>query len=900
MISVRWTRAALCFFILIVPLGGPARAQGDFEFWPGTRYDPAIPSFEVVLGHAPGERIVSPRDMRDYLGALAEAAPERIRVEVFAQSWEGRDLVYAAIGSSENIARLDEIGEAMQRLADPRVTSESEADELIESLPVGVWLSYGVHGNEISSPDAGLLTAYHLLAARGDSVVDEILANTIVYIIPTQNPDGRNRFVHNFEVASGLEPDADPLAAEHDEPWPGGRTNHYHFDMNRDWFARTQPEIRGQVEAIQRWYPMVVVDLHEMGGNSTYYFAPAANPYNPYITDAQKAGLEMIGRNNARWFDEFGFDYFTREVYDALYPGYGDSWPVFYGAVASTYEQASPRGLVTRRRDGTELHFRDAVRHHFVASISTAQAAAQHREELLHQFYDYRASAIEAGKRAHTKDYILPLRGDISEVVKLAASLAAQGVEVKRALESFRAGGERYAAGTYVVPSDQPAHRLVRNLLDVDVPMDEEFLAEQERRRAKNLPDEIYDVTAWSLPMLYNVECIPATSKVRASFEPIDAGESLRGDLIGTVPAKVAYLVPWGSRASGRLLARALRGGLQVWGNDKAFRQGAQEYPRGTLIFKVKENPEDLGEILREFARESGADVYAVSDSWVDEGSNFGSANVLKIPAPRIALLWDSPTSPYSAGSARFVLERQFGYPVTILRARRVATADLSAFDVLILPSASGNYAKILGDGEWLRSWVRAGGTLVAIGNALAYLSTEDVGLLSTKQENSAVDEDSEKKVGKDDEDSNRVDGSILKSEEDFRDAIQPEEELPDAVAGVLLRAESDPEHWLTAGVAETLHVLLQGRSIFAPVTLDEGVNAVRFAGPEELLASGYLWEENLEQLAYKPFAIVEEHGRGMVIAFTADPNFRGYMDGLNVLFLNAVFRGPAHASPAY
>ena len=888
---------------LLALCAASAGAAPESEFWPGTRYDAAIPSFENVLGHAPGERIVSYRDIIDYMGALAEAAPEQLRLEVFAESWEGRELVYAAIGSKENMARLDEIGASMRRLADPRTLPKEEAESFIASLPVGVWLSYGVHGNEISSPDAGLLTAYHLLAARGSAIVEEILEHTIVFIVPTQNPDGRNRFVHNFEVAEGLEADADPLAAEHNEPWPGGRTNHYHFDMNRDWFALTQPEIRGQAAAMQQWYPLVVVDLHEMGGNSTYYFAPAAEPYNPHLTLEQKAGMEMVGRNNAHWFDEFGFDYFTREVYDAQYPGYGDSWPAFYGAVAMTYEQASARGLVTRRDDGTDLHFRDGVRHHFVASVSTAQAAARNREKLLRDFYEYRKSAIEEGEKAEVKEYIFPLRGDVSATVKLAGLLAAQGVEVKRATEPFKSGGETYETGTYVVSANQPAHRLVRNLLDVDVAMDGPFLEEQERRRAKNLPDEIYDVTAWSLPLLYNVDCVRSSSKIRGWFEFVLPWEGAAGSLEGATPAKVAYLVPWGSQAAGRLLAAALREGLQVWSSDKTFRQGVKEYPRGTLIFKVKENPDNVADTLGRLADESGAQVFAVSDSWIDEGVNFGSENVVKLKRPHVAIAWDAPTSASSAGSARFVLERQFGYPVTVVRARSLSRADLSSFDVLILPS--GNYAQTLGagGGKRLKAWVERGGTLIAIGGAVSYLTSEDVGLLSIKQENNARGtDDAPSKKGKngDDEDSNRVDGSLIENAEDFEKAIQAEEELPDAVSGVLLKAESDRDHWLTAGVAESLYVLVQGRAIFSPVTLDNGVNAVRYAGPDEVLASGYLWEENRKQLAYKPFVVVEPHARGLVVAFTADPNFRAYMDGLNVLFLNAVFRGPAHASPAY
>ena len=219
--------------------------------------------------------------------------------------------------------RLSDIQASMKKISDPRKTDDAEAKRLMTNLPAVIWLAYGVHGNEISSPDAALMTAYHLLASRGDKMVDEILAKDLILIDPLQNPDGRDRFVHDFNIAEGLRPDPSQLAAEHNEPWPGGRTNHYYFDMNRDWFAMTQPETRGRIAAVQQWLPLVFVDLHEMGSNSTYYFAPEANPYNPYITKTQKDSLEWFGKNNSHWFDHYGFSYFTKEGYDEFYPGYG-------------------------------------------------------------------------------------------------------------------------------------------------------------------------------------------------------------------------------------------------------------------------------------------------------------------------------------------------------------------------------------------------------------------------------------------------------------------------------------------------------------------------------------------------------------------------------------------------
>ena len=886
--------------VLLAALAGTAPLGA--QLWPGARYDPAIPTFEQVLGHAPGERIVSHAELVEYVEALAAAAPDRVRVWDYGETWEGRRLVYLAVGSPRNVARLEEIRAGMQALADPRITTQERADTLIAELPAVIWLAYGIHGNEISSPDAALFTAYHLLAAQGDAVVDAIREDVLVLIDPLQNPDGRDRFVHHFRQSSGIRPDPDRLAAEHDEPWPGGRTNHYLFDLNRDWFALTQPEIRGQVEVLQEWYPLVFVDLHEMGGDSTYYFAPEAVPYNPHLAQDQRDSLELFGRNNAKWFDQFGFDYFTREIYDAFYPGYGASWPAYYGAVAMTYEQASARGLVLLRSDGELLHFADGVRHHFVASVSTAETAARQREKLLRDFWEYRRTAIEEGRTEAPREIVLAYRGDTAAVDKLAGLLAVQGVELRRATAEVESCGIVYPAGSYVIDLAQPAKRLIRNLLDPEVLMEEDFVAEQERRRARRLGDQIYDVTAWSLPLQFGVEAARCARRAeperdRAGAEPVGP-ELIRPGVLDEETsgerAAVAYLVPWGSAAASRLLLAALDRGLAPLSPDASFTQDGRVYPAGTLVFKVDDHPEDpggaddLGDRLRELASSTGAEVVATDSSWVEDGVNWGSRQVVKLRPPRIAMAWDSPVSGYSAGAARYVLERQYGYPVTPIRVDTLANADLRRYHVLILPDTFGDYQRALGEegSQRIVDWVESGGTLVAIGSAVAWAADEGVELLATEREPKAGSENGGSP------------GEILATEEDYRTAIQPEQERPDNVAGVLLRARVDPEHWLAAGLPEILHVLVGGRDIFSPVPLDEGVNVAVHTGPDELLASGYLWEENRKQLAFKPFAISQPHGRGQVVGFTSDPNVRAYLDGLNLIFINAIFRGSAHANP--
>ncbi|MDD9896960.1 MAG: peptidase, partial [Gammaproteobacteria bacterium] len=308
------------------------------------------------------------------------------------------------------------------------------------------------------------------------------------------------------------------------------------------------------------------------------------------------------------------------------------------------------------------------------------------------------------------------------------------------------------------------------------------------------------------------------------------------------------------------------------------------------------DNPDDLFEVVTELAANTGANVVAVNDSWVTEGPSFGSANVVRFNMPRVAMAWDEPTASYSAGNTKFVIERQFDFPVTPIRVDRLRSANLNRYQVLILPLSQGSYESALGNGgiENIRNWVNQGGVLIALGNATRFLTDPDVDLLSVRRERAVVEVDEPEE----DDEETTVEGRYLTELGEWQDSITALDDDPDNVAGVIVRADVHPEHWLSAGVAPVLNVLIRGTDVYSPIRINDGVNVVRFQGPDELLASGYIWDENRRQLAYKPFVIQESHGAGEVIAFTQDPTVRAYLDGLNVIMMNAIFRGSAHARP--
>ncbi len=865
------------------------------EFVPGARYDPRVPTLKQVAGHEPGEAVSTHEQITAYIEALAKAAPERTRLWKYAETWEGRPLFVLAVGGAERMARLDAVKAGLKQLGDPRGLSAADGERLTRELPAVTWLVHGVHGNEISSCDAALYLAYHLLAAQGDPEVDQILKESIVLIDPTENPDGRARFLASFKSGRAAEPDAEPASVEHDEPWPGGRGNHYLFDLNRDWFPLSQPESRGRVRVFLEWFPHVVADLHEMGGESSYFFAPPADPLNPQLTSAQKAGWEDMGKAIAARFDARGFAYFVREVFDAFYPGYGESWPLYQGSIGMTFEQGSARGLTYRRSDESLLTYRDGVLHHFTAGLATAATAARGREKLLRDFLAYRRGGFTEAERGNA--YLLAPGADPSRSVRLADLLVANGIEVRRAEEALRAGTRTWPVGSFVVPLAQPSARMVRNLLDAHTPMDEAFLKEQDRRRKKRLPDQIYDITAWSLPLAFGVECVSGVSPAGKTAAYVGSG-TVSAEVWGLAgktppasplpPAKVAWLLPWGS-GTAAAVAEGLRSGLRIRVAEAPLTLGGREFAAGTAVIRASDHDASAAATLGALVRRHGAEAVATDTGYVEKGLSLGSNQVRPLKASRVLLAWDTPTSSLSAGWARYVLERRFGQPVTAVRTASLRRVDLGRYDVLVLPS--GDYSDTLGEEavRRLKGWVSEGGTLVLISEAARWAGKEKVGLLATQPELRDGRPDAEPA------DKEKEDKKESAKPFDYEKAILPERERPEDNYGAFLRVELDREHWLAAGSGDEVAAMVSGSRIFTPLKLDKGRNVGIYAAKDRLVAGGFVWEEAKEPLARKAFLMHQPTGQGHVVAFAEDPNFRAVAEGTELLFMNAVLLGPAY-----
>ncbi|WP_169977808.1 M14 family metallopeptidase [Tautonia rosea] len=894
-------RGVLGLLVVWGCLSGTAEGQEPQErSWllpmPEVQADPEIPTLEEVVGHRWGTEISSHAETLRYLEALAEAAPDRAKLMPYGRSYEGRSLVYLVIASAETIGRLDEVRADNQKLADPRTLKAEEIDAVINRAPAIVWLAYSVHGDESSSTDAALLTAYTLLADQRPET-QAWLDNLVVIIDPLQNPDGRDRFVGSYRRGRGVFPQASPWASERIQPWPGGRYNHYLFDMNRDWYLHSQIETKAKVAAYLDWQPQVYVDAHEMGANSNYYFDPSSDPINPQITSRQADWVTRIGRRQAELFDRFGFAYTTREIFDAFYPGYGSTWPMMQGGLGILWEQAGVRGLLVDRENETTLHYHDAVRHHYVSGLATIEAASNGRADLLRMFTDGRAEAIERGQSGESPDVFLLPGSTPQRAASLARLLKANGIEVRRLTEPVEvdlgSGGFKQLApsGSYYVPAAQPAGRLAETLLAERQEMDEAFIARQLDRKAQRLGDEIYDVTAWSLPLTFGIEALRGQPAQQPASEPIDdEGDRPVGSVEGPDRPLVGYLVPTEDEAGLNALSDWLQQGFRVHVIEQSFVLDGNSFASGTLLLRTAENPDRLHTAVREAAERHGVSITGIDSSFVDEGAGLGGPNVSWVEPPRVLLAVETPVSPF-VGHTWYLFDQVWKYPTTRVAASELAgSVDLEDFNVIILPD--GNYGRSSrfdsATADRLRRWVTSGGTLILVDGALRWGIEEEIGLVPTDRREVPVPPvPGEGLDPADDSESLNADPAPSGSED-------PPKETPRPVPGAILRATVYGDHWVTVGLPESIEILTQTSLIVDPLDPTEGRNLVTF-DPQDEPVSGFCWPDTLKAISRSPLVLSQSIGDGHIIGFTDDPNARALSPVTQRLFRNAVFFGPGH-----
>ena len=897
---------AMVLAVLWVFSLAPSVSAQESPLAPSASYNAAIPTVEEILGYSVGEAFTPYHELERYYQRLA-AASERIRLEPYGKSVEGRTLYLVILSTPENLERLGTIRTALARLSDPRRTTPEQAEALIASTPVLVWLSYNVHGNESVSAEAALQVAYELAASQ-DARVRDWLANAVVILDPIVNPDGHERYVHYYRSTVGARPNPDRFAAEHQERWPGGRTNHYLFDLNRDWAWQTQPESQARVRAYLRWNPQVHVDFHEMGAASTYFFPPPAQPVHETVAPLLKKWFELYGRGNAAAFDRHGFRYYTHEVYDLFYPAYGDSWPSLNGAVGMTYEQAGggAGGLVLELPEGQRvLTLRDRAARHFVSSLATIDTSVQHRESRLKDYYQFRRAAIRAGQTGSVKQFFLVPGRDPERLARVVAILLRQGIEVRRAQEEFEAAeltsswGEkiprkRLPAGTFVVDLAQPAGFVARAMLE---------------REAKLEGDLFYDVTAWSVPLAAGIEAYAAGQPARVGLSEVSKPPVVSGGVEGTAPAS-AYVFSWEQSSAARLLGHLLAEDFNAYLSLKPFTVASRTFPAGSILVPAETNPASLDERMRALAEQERCQVLAVATQLSEEGIDLGSNRMRFLRRPRLAILTDTPVSPTDYGALWYLFEQRLKLPFTPLRVENLRSVDLDLYNVLILPGDFGTgrgYPRTINKvvTKRLDDWVKRGGVLIALRGGAVFASKQKAGLASvTYRYVRRADEEArlaeeraaqKKKPGaetpalppppekSEQEKQAELERKLLKWSE--REGVQRKERIP----GAILRVKLDDTHPLAFGVGEQLAVLNRTAPILALTAKGDNV---AYYPEKKLKLSGFITEENEKKLAQTAYLLREVKGRGTVVLFAESPVFRGYWDGTSRLLINAVFFG--------
>ncbi len=929
----------------------------DLEFFPGTEYDPAVPTPDQCLGFRPGDRAAFPREIERCLEAWA-AASDRVLLEEYARSFEGRALYTVVLTSRENHARLDEIRAGWARVGDPRGASEPELGRLIEELPAVAWVAYSIHGDETSGSDASLTVIHHLAAGRGEAV-EALLDELVVVVDPMQNPDGRQRFLQMVAEHRGAQPNVDDKSLIHNGYWPWGRTNHYGFDLNRDWVLGVNPESRGRIRAAGGWHPVLMIDAHEMGAQNTYLFSPPREPRSPFTASGALEWGPVFAREQARAFDERGWVYYTGEWNEGWYAGYTDAWGELRGVVGILYEQAGFAEDGVRRPEGTIHTYREAVHHQAVSSLANLETLRANAGAIKRAFLADRLAAVAPrGPWAGRTFAILPTanRGRIERFVDL---MRLQGIEVYTAAEPFVAAaatdqlGRRSAratvpAGSLLIPNRQPLARLVAAMLEFDPRMPEEYLRRERRQILRTGESSIYDVTAWNLTMMHGLPALSLEAGLPASATPLADPAPVAA--AAPEPTAVAWIVDGADDRSVAAAARLLEQGIEVRAADKPFELDGRAFARGSLVVLPIDNRRfagDLAGAVAATASELGLAAAAVGTG-LGEGElpDLGGGNFQRLEPPRIGLFTRGGLSVYDFGSIWHALDQRLGVRHSHLDLDRGELPDLRRYNVLVLPDRwSGSLsAKAL---EALAAWVEAGGTLIAIGRSAGQLAGAESGLSEVRL---LADVQAEL---------DRYEQAVLREWQATRREIPPTEAIWSHTAGggvafpwdvegvlgrpaaeeldrrdrwqrqfmpqgALLAARTDPEHWLTYGSGDFLPLLYGSPRVLmtdgeAPVRLghftpasdgsggsaDGAVERVGWSllppGEElRLRMSGLLWPEAAARLAHGAAVTRERRGRGQVILFAAPATVRGSTLAAERLLMNAIVYGPGlGASPA-
>ncbi len=865
--------------MLLLAIFAIAQPEKDFKIWddkfayePNLPYDANIPTPEQVLGYRLGERFTVYAESVNYFKALAAASP-RVTLHEYGRTYEHRPLINLVITSEGNHTRLEELRTRHLRLADP-ATPTAEAEQIIKNDPVFLSFSYNIHGNEASGTEAAKQVAYRLAAAT-DAETRSILDNMVIVLYICINPDGRDRYVYWYNSVRRHTTGYQPRDMEHYEEWPNGRTNHYWFDINRDWVWGVHPEGRGLTTEYQKWLPQVHTDYHEQGYNANYFTMPGTTPRNKLLPDTYEAWSDTFGRANIRVFDEFRMNYFTRDAFDFFYPGYGSSYPSVNGAIGMLTEQGGiGAGIAVETDDGTVLTLQQRVFDHYMTSIATIRKTAERREPLLR--YSYNAWQPKNSK-SPVKTYFFP--DDASGYLyDMLAMLMRHNVQLMRTTadvtvadaRNFRSGKterKTLPRGTWMVSTDQARHLFINSVLERNMAIEDSVM---------------YDMATWSAPLAYNLDAYASNTAVKISAEAVTSIPTQTGTLNNPNP-QYAYVIEWQQRHAARALAMLWEKGYRVRAAVEPFSDGRKQYGAGTLIIlrgRNREKDADIQRDMQTIAETCKVVIDGHDTGRMLDGYDLASTRNRPVQQPKVALMVEQPFNSLTAGQIYFLFDREIQMPIERIRpsilqqtaipkfGSRYGGADLKDYDVLILPGGGGGLNQLFGKEqiEELKTWVQNGGVIIATENAAPFFT------------------DAQSKITK------------VKLLEIKRDSSEAATLLPFAersdfygkkrVPGTAFNATIDNTHPLAFGMKKELYSLKYDNLAFKP---DPDLQSVGVYTKENAFVAGYADAENQKNIAGNTFAGVLPLGQGKIVFLLDNTQYRMFWRGPTRMMENAV-----------
>lgn len=836
------------FAILLALVSTLSFAQELSYYLPsGYTYNPSIPTPKQVLGYEVGEWHVTHDQLVMYMKAIAEAS-DRVIFEETGRSYEKRPQTLLTITSPANLTKLDQIKAERTKLRDPGASVN------IQSMPVVMYMGYSVHGNEPSGANASLVAAYHFAAANE---ISGDLDSIILLLDPAINPDGLNRFASWVNSHKAFNMNGDPAGREYNEAWPRGRTNHYWFDLNRDWLPVQHPESRNRVKVFQSWLPNIHLDFHEMGTNSTFFFQPGVPSRMHPLTPKKNFELtEKIGTYHAKALDQIGSLYYNQENYDDFYYGKGSTYPDVQGSIGILFEQASSRGHLQESDNGM-LSFPFTIRNQFTANLSSFQAAKEMRVELNQWMKDFYKEIKTETDSDVNKAYIFGAKDDDARSFHLADLILQHDIKVFSLNETITVNGREFKKETsYIVPADQPQYRLIKAMFETRTTFQDSLF---------------YDISAWTYPMAFHLDFMALNSKILnlASVNLIDKSNfSLApGQVLGEAGA-YQYAMEWADYYAPKAAYQLLKAGFLVRvANTEFSTPEGKKFGRGTILIDKGESGLDNQAFfakLQEIAKNANVDIHAISTGYTG-GANMGSTFMSPLKTPQIALLVDGGVDSGEAGEIWHLLDQRMQMPVTLLPIGSVNNANLDRYNVILM--ADGNYNSLGKMGaEKLKEWTSKGGTLVAKGGALRFLSNNEIGNFTFRTVDNA-------------------EKGVQKSYADFKNATGAK-----GTFGAIFRANLDLTHPIGYGYSEKEIYTFRNDNFFMEVSPNPYANPLVYTG--DPLASGYLHPSNLPGIQNGSVIRISGVGRGRIVGFADNPNFRAFWFGTNKLFMNSIFFG--------